>query len=78
MLSDYLKHIEKHPDSLLARIYGLYTIKTSVFGALSIIILQNISQPYDKANSRMIFDLKGSTVNRKVKFESKFWLEGRH
>jgi len=42
MLDDMIKHFEDtNNQSLLARIYGVFTIKTDYFHALNIIIIQN-------------------------------------
>lgn len=79
MLDDYIDHIFKTSNkSLLARIYGIFTIKTDYFDPLDIILMQNTSQLRNKSNDKLIFDMKGSTINRKVGFgpsENKFWLK---
>mgnify|MGYP002631371435 CR=1 FL=1 len=41
MIESYYNHLEKNPESLLVRIYGLFSIKTNIFGPLSVIIMQN-------------------------------------
>jgi 1-phosphatidylinositol-4-phosphate 5-kinase len=47
-LEDYVKHIVDSDNcSLLARIYGLYTIKSSVFSPLDVIIMQNTADLHD-------------------------------
>ena len=44
MLDDYIDHIEKtNNKSLLARIYGIFTVKTNYFDPLDIIVMQNTS-----------------------------------
>ena len=74
MLDDYIDHIEKtNNKSLLARIYGIFTVKTNYFDPLDIIVMQNTSLLESKSNPKMIFDLKGSTVNRKEHLDTKFW-----
>ena len=77
MLDDMIKHFEETGNkSLLARVYGVFTIKTDYFSALNIIIMQNTSRPRDITNNQLKFDLKGSTVNRKVglpKQMQRFW-----
>lgn len=77
MMKTYVKHIESTDNkSLLARIYGLYTIVTNRFGSLDIMLMQNTSQLVDKANHTIKFDLKGSSVKRHVSLppnESMFW-----
>ena len=78
MLDDYIDHIRKtHNRSLLARIYGIFTIKTKFFEPLDIIIMQNTCNPNNKKNDKLTFDLKGSTVGRATKFpeqSQRFWL----
>jgi len=74
MLDDMIYHFE-HTDnqSMLARIYGLYTIKTNIFGSLDLILMQNTSKT--KSKDKLTFDLKGSFVNRNVVTSEKFWLK---
>ncbi len=78
MLDDYIDHIRKtHNRSLLARIYGIFTIKTKFFEPLDIIIMQNTCNPNNKKNDQLTFDLKGSTIGRATKFpkeDQRFWL----
>jgi len=56
ILLDYLKHLRDHPDSLLPRIYGFYSCKTSE-GKSRLIVMQNIIPP---GQDPQRFDLKGS------------------
>jgi hypothetical protein len=74
MLDDYVKHIESRQDSLLARIYGIYTIKTEVYRDLDLIIMQNGARIRNKAFQMYQFDLKGSTVNRYTPFNASLYL----
>ena len=70
MLDDYIRHIEETENkSLLARIYGVFTIKSNYFDSLDIMIMQNTSQIESKDHPSMVFDIKGSTVNRKSKVD---------
>lgn len=65
MLDDYIDHIKMTENkSLLARIYGVFTIKTNYFTPLDVIIMENTSKVTDKNNKKMTFDLKGSTQGR--------------
>ena len=42
MLDDLIQHFQKTENlSMLARIYGLFTIKTNVFKSVDVIIMQN-------------------------------------
>ena len=75
ILDNYIDHINKtNNKSLMARIYGIYTIKTNYFDPLDIIVMQNTSNLRSKRNNKMTFDLKGSFINRKSQVEPKFWL----
>ena len=57
--------------SLLARIYGVYTIKSNTFEAVDVLVMQNTVMKRDQTRPGMIFDIKGSTVNRLTKFSVK-------
>lgn len=75
MLDSYIDHIKKTQNrSLIARIYGIYTIKTNYFDPVDIVVMQNTVKLSDKKNHKLTFDIKGSTINRKVNFEEKFWM----
>lgn len=50
--------------SLLARIYGLFTLKSRVFSPVDIILMQNTSVLLSQSHTTIAFDLKGSTFNR--------------
>lgn len=64
MLDNYIEHLEKNPDSLISRIYGIFTIKTSAFSPVDIMIIQHTAQLLNKSNKKYEFDLKGSQFNR--------------
>ena len=67
ILKDYVAHIEITKNlSLLARIYGVFTIKTSHFPDLDFIIMQNTAEFFKKSNSKLTFDIKGSRTKRRV------------
>ena len=76
MLDDYIEHIKSSDNmSLIARIYGVFTVSSNYFDSLDIMIMQNTSLLESKSNEKMIFDLKGSTVNRKSSVKPRFWKE---
>jgi len=52
--------------SLLARIYGIYTIKMEEIEPVHIILMGNSKKSNDKMIEH-VFDLKGSFINREVK-----------
>jgi 1-phosphatidylinositol-4-phosphate 5-kinase len=77
MLDAYIDHIKRTKNkSMLVRIYGIFTFKTSLFDDLDVIILQNACQFQKKDSQRMVFDLKGSRIGRYTKLPDehlKFW-----
>ena len=74
MLDDFIDHIIMTENkSLLARIYGLFTIVSNKYDPLDVIIMQNTCQLTSKKAQKMIFDLKGSTYGRLTKVPKQFW-----
>lgn len=77
MLDDYIEHIKMTENkSLLARIYGVFTIQTNYFTPLDVIIMQNTCKVTNQDNKKMTFDLKGSTKGRLTCIppdEQRFW-----
>lgn len=71
MLDDYIDHIvQSDNNSLLVRIYGLYTIESNYFSSLDLILMENISRNFENDSIKSFaFDLKGSINNRLAKFE---------
>ena len=78
MLDDLIDHYRIHPGSLIARIYGLFTIKTNRFAPMDLIVMQNTARTKLKNSQTLEFDLKGSTSGRKVKVEHEFWKDSLH
>jgi hypothetical protein len=70
MLGDFIKNYYEHcsssPESLLARIYGLYSIVIKGVSKINIILMQNLIT-INKSLVKRIFDLKGSRVERITK-----------
>ena len=51
MLDDYIRHIRSTDNkSLLARIYGVFTIKNNYFADLDVIVMQNTVRMTNKRN----------------------------
>ena len=72
MLDKMIDHFRATSNqSLLARVYGVFTIKTNMYAPLSIIVMQNTSMLQSTKHKNMVFDLKGSIANRKVKMGSR-------
>lgn len=66
VLLNYSRYLQKHPESILCKIYGVYTIKLPMVEEISIYIMDNMLGK-DFANIQRIYDLKGSTKGRKAK-----------
>jgi 1-phosphatidylinositol-4-phosphate 5-kinase len=71
MLPDYFVHLKTYKYSLLARFYGVYTVKMEDVSSVSLVIMANTAQVQDKSGIRHSFDLKGSFINRKVEVNHK-------
>ena len=66
ILESYYEYIMKNPDSLLSRYYGIFTIQMPGMEELTCFITDNLyGKEYQKI--KRIYDLKGSTQNRRVK-----------
>ena len=71
ILEEYIQHIKNTQNrSLLARIYGMFTIKTNYYEKVDIIIMQNTARLFNKHKKLEQFDLKGSLIGRRVKIRS--------
>mmetsp|Transcript_3452 Transcript_3452/g.2443 ORF Transcript_3452/g.2443 Transcript_3452/m.2443 type:complete len:167 (+) Transcript_3452:322-822(+) len=65
MFPMYFRAICQRPNSLLARIYGVYTIQKEDLEPVSLILMGNSKNANDKMVEH-VFDLKGSYVHREV------------
>jgi 1-phosphatidylinositol-4-phosphate 5-kinase len=50
MLDDMIEHLGNYKKSLLVRIYGIYTLKTKMFGSVDLILMENTFQKRDFRN----------------------------
>ena len=70
MIDKYVEYITNgERNSLIGRIYGMFTLTTDTFAQVDFIIMQNVYQPIDKDNKKMEFDFKGNTRNRRLKLD---------
>lgn len=60
ILEKYYNHVHKHPDSLLSRFYGIYTVKIKFMKPINVIIMDNLMGDHADWVTR-VYDLKGST-----------------
>ena len=82
MVDDLVEYlINDNPESLISRIYGIFTLKTNAFAEVDFFIMQNVNQMISKANKKMVFDIKGNTRKRMLKIDKEhkqFWLNKDH
>lgn len=64
---NYFDYLAKHPKSLIARIYGVYTVKMDGQSTVHLMMLANTIRIHNKQDYDRQYDLKGSSVNRKIK-----------
>jgi 1-phosphatidylinositol-4-phosphate 5-kinase len=69
LIPDYYKHIKANPKSLLARVYGIYTVKMQGLKDIHLILMGNTLRWQNRADISRVYDLKGSTYSRHVKSE---------
>jgi hypothetical protein len=65
--NNYFDHLNENPRSMLARIYGLYSVKISGLEAVNIVLMAHTLNIGNSDLIERVFDLKGSQVNRRVK-----------
>lgn len=61
----YFAHVSRHDNSLLARVYGIYSVKMEDQKPVKLIVMENGMKGISDVLG--VFDLKGSMVNRIVK-----------
>lgn len=64
ILPKYHLHLKKHPNSLLAKIVGIYGIKIGDKDKVYHVLMESLD-PIDESLIRFKYDLKFSTVNRR-------------
>jgi 1-phosphatidylinositol-4-phosphate 5-kinase len=63
LLEKYYNFLKSNPESMLARFYGIFTIKIKFMKPINVIIMDNIMGKHSDDIVR-VFDLKGSTFQR--------------
>jgi 1-phosphatidylinositol-4-phosphate 5-kinase len=64
-LPEYYQHLRTNPNSLVARIYGIFTVRMEGLVPVHILLMSNAAQCGSLV--KFVFDLKGSMINREVK-----------
>ena len=63
----YFKHVLTNENSLLARVYGVYSVRMEDQKPVKLVVMGNGIRGAKREDILGIFDLKGSMVNRLVK-----------
>ena len=63
----YFERVQNYQASLLARIYGIYSVQVEDQRPVRLIVMENVIRNADPTTVLGIFDLKGSSVDRIVK-----------
>jgi len=66
VFAEYYQHVSTRQNSLLARIYGVYSVKMEDIEPVNLILMGNTKKGDDKQVEH-VFDLKGSIIHREVK-----------
>ena len=64
ILPAYIKHHQRNPNSLLAKIFGIFTVKKRGFDAQHVMLMEFTRRLQDKEKEIFVYDLKGSTYDR--------------
>jgi 1-phosphatidylinositol-4-phosphate 5-kinase len=62
--------------TLIAKIYGLFSIRTSMYAPMDFVVMENVSRLNNQENFKVTFDMKGSTFRRYANLQNKqkqFW-----
>jgi len=68
MLPNYFDHLMSNPNSIIARVYGIYKVKLEDIVPVNLILMANTIRCKSSNNIMNVFDLKGSVINRIVPF----------
>ena len=63
-LPSYMLHLKQNPRSLIARIYGVFTVEMEDIEPVDLLLMANCAHSCSLIEN--VFDLNGSEVNRKV------------
>jgi hypothetical protein len=75
IIREYYNYIKEHKESLITKIFGIYTVVIKNASSVNIILMQNLFE-CSPMNIIRMFDLKGSTVQRKTK-NPQSWKSGQ-
>lgn len=65
MFEEYYLHVTQYPDSLIARVYGVYSIRVEGMSIVYYMMMGN-TKKIDSSYMRRLYDLKGSMLKREI------------
>ena len=71
MFEDYCRHFRENKNSLMTKILGVFTVKSGKMGDIHIMLMENDLKFKEPEQIKYVFDLKGSSIARKVKGKTK-------
>ena len=66
-LDPIIEHLRANNDSLLAKVFGVFSVKTKLYASMDFLVMENVTYGLDTKIQKITFDLKGSTYNRRIK-----------
>lgn len=70
-LPKYFEHLKNNPNSLIARIYGVFKVEMEDIETVNLLLMANTIRCNSSQAIQNVFDLKGSVINREVKITKK-------
>mmetsp|Transcript_45817 Transcript_45817/g.33552 ORF Transcript_45817/g.33552 Transcript_45817/m.33552 type:complete len:121 (+) Transcript_45817:242-604(+) len=65
LIEYYSEHLKKHPQSMLARMYGVFKIKVKFMHPVTVLVMNNVMGT-ETQDITATYDLKGSKFQRYV------------
>jgi hypothetical protein len=66
ILPEYAEHLHLNPNSLLAKILGIFTVKQQSTDPVCVMLMENTLRVEYQEDLMNVFDLKGSSVDRRA------------
>ena len=63
IIADYYNHFRKNPNSLIAKVFGIFIFEYKEGEKVSIILMKNLLQGFPSSCIERVYDLKGSSLD---------------
>jgi len=71
ILPEYVDYLKKNPYSMLAKIYGVFSLRRRLMKTVTVMLMENTLQLENPSQLLATYDLKGSTFGRESKGQVK-------